>query len=270
MGRKIPAKKHRGVKDPLIQQAKRIQELKGKINAPPKDPDDQPVPKSLTQLFAFENQIKEKGSNPKKKKKQYSNVRDNIKSQNDNPVAKLLKLPGETGRSFTMRINSAIKAIHSPTLQDHYPLDIEAEDSKGEQMALQRARRKRKQNKLMANTSEEPPAKLSRAQKLALKKKAKKEKALERGAGAGGGGGGEVRREHVEFGEVVHAPPALAVRPRRAAAGRDDRRPGRKELLLSAMLRAGAGAGAEAERRERARLEAVAAYRALRARAAPS
>lgn len=47
--------------------------IKGKINAPPKDPDDQPVPKSLTQLFAFENKIKEKGINLKKKKKQYSN-----------------------------------------------------------------------------------------------------------------------------------------------------------------------------------------------------
>ncbi|KPJ12372.1 hypothetical protein RR48_11628 [Papilio machaon] len=55
MGRKIPAKKHRGVKDPLIQQAKRLKELKGKINAPPNDPDDQPVPKSLTRLFAFEH-----------------------------------------------------------------------------------------------------------------------------------------------------------------------------------------------------------------------
>lgn len=27
MGRKIPAKKHRGVKDPLVQQARRLQKL---------------------------------------------------------------------------------------------------------------------------------------------------------------------------------------------------------------------------------------------------
>ena len=39
--------------------------LKGKINAPPKDPDEQPVPRSLTELFAFAN----KDGNVKKKKK---------------------------------------------------------------------------------------------------------------------------------------------------------------------------------------------------------
>ncbi|KPJ12371.1 Coiled-coil domain-containing protein 137 [Papilio machaon] len=269
MGRKIPAKKHRGVKDPLIQQAKRLQELKGKINAPPNDPDDQPVPKSLTRLFAFEHRLKEKSMNLKRKKKIYPKDRDNNKSQNDNPVAKLRKLPGETGRSFTMRINSAMKAIHTPVEQENYPLDIEAEDRKGEQMALQRARRKRKQNKATAAAGEEPTPKLSRTQKLALKKKAKKEKASERGDGDGDGDG-EVRRERVAFGEVAHAPPALSVRPRHAA-GRTDRRPGCKELLLSAMLSGARGAlpPAEAERRERARLEAVAAYRALRARPRP-
>ncbi|XP_013172018.1 PREDICTED: coiled-coil domain-containing protein 137 [Papilio xuthus] len=227
MGRKIPAKKHRGVKDPLIQQAKRLQELKGKINAPPNDPDDQPVPKSLTRLFAFEYQLKEKHTNLKRKKKKCTKDRDSIEAHNDNPVGKLRRLPGETGRSFTIRINSAMKAIHTPADQEHYPLDIEMEDIKGEQMALQRARRKRKQNNARTGDGggEEPPPKPSRAQKLALKKKAKKEKALERGAGAGAGPG-EVRRERVAFGEVAHAPPALPVRPRHAAARSDgsDRR----------------------------------------------
>lgn len=33
--------------------------LKGKINAPPKDPDEQPVPQSLLRLFAFQNQNKD-------------------------------------------------------------------------------------------------------------------------------------------------------------------------------------------------------------------
>lgn len=34
--------------------------LKGKINAPPKDPDEQPIPKSLTRLFAFQEKDKQK------------------------------------------------------------------------------------------------------------------------------------------------------------------------------------------------------------------
>lgn len=57
---------------------------------------------------------------------------------------------------------------------------MEAEDIKGEKMAWQRARRKRKQKKnASAENEEEAAPKLSRAQKLALKKKAKREKALE-------------------------------------------------------------------------------------------
>lgn len=34
--------------------------LKGKINAPPKDPDEQPIPKSFTRLFAFQEKDKAK------------------------------------------------------------------------------------------------------------------------------------------------------------------------------------------------------------------
>lgn len=41
--------------------------LKGKINAPPKDPDEQPVPRSLIQLFAFENKEKKKKKKINKK-----------------------------------------------------------------------------------------------------------------------------------------------------------------------------------------------------------
>lgn len=50
-----------------------ILSLKGKINAPPKDPDEQPVPRSLTQLFAFQN--KNQDLVKKKEKKNCSTSR---------------------------------------------------------------------------------------------------------------------------------------------------------------------------------------------------
>uniref|UniRef100_A0A2H1V4T9 SFRICE_008844 n=1 Tax=Spodoptera frugiperda TaxID=7108 RepID=A0A2H1V4T9_SPOFR len=77
----------------------------------------------------------------------------------------------------------------------------------------------------------------------------------------------EVEYERVSFGEVSHAPPALHFK----AAGAP--RPGRRQLLLSSLLgpgapaagaQAAAGARAPADA-ERARLQAVAAYRALKA-----
>lgn len=272
MGRKIPAKKHRGVKDPLVQQARRLEGLKGKINAPPKDPDEQLVPKSLTRLFAFQEKKTEKNITKKNKiNNQIKNNKGNIiggraSGASPNPVSRLRKLPGESGREFSLRINSAVKALHNPVEDLHYPRDFEAEDEKGLQMSEYRERRARKRRKAaLASRGAPSPAaepRLSRTQKLALKKKAKKSKAIQAGSERR-----EVEYERVSFGEVSHAPPALHFK----AAGAP--RPGRRQLLLSSLLgpgapaagaQAAAGARAPADA-ERARLQAVAAYRALKA-----
>lgn len=42
--------------------------IKGKINAPPKDPDEQPVPRSLTRLFAFQQPKPDRNVKKKKNK----------------------------------------------------------------------------------------------------------------------------------------------------------------------------------------------------------
>ncbi|XP_052750570.1 coiled-coil domain-containing protein 137 [Galleria mellonella] len=273
MGRKIPAKKHRGVKDPLEQNARRLQILKTKINAPPKDPDDQPVPRSLINLFAFRDKDKKQTGNKKKRKHHVSVTDDgNKKSLAHNPVARLRKLPGESGRDFTLRINGAIRALHNAAEPQHYPQDLEEDDVKGERMAAQRERRERKRKRAAAAragpAAAAAPPPLSRAQRLALKKKEKKLRALDADA---------PQYERVPFGEAAAAPPALP-RPRRAAAAAP--RPGQRDLLLKQLLHnkpsvaEGEGevkqqkhrplAEAERMRRERARLEAVAAYRALK------
>ncbi|CAB3239010.1 unnamed protein product [Arctia plantaginis] len=276
MGRKIPAKKHRGVKDPLLQQAKRLESLKGKINAPPKDPDEQPMPRSIIRLFGLPDPSKKntaKNSAHRKTRPLPNKKDEGVSCTGDNPISRLHKLPGESGRGFSLRINSAIKALHGADEDLEYPHDLEAEDYKGQRMAEQRERRAKKRRraekaaKKAGGEGENTEGHLTRIQKLALKKKAKKMKALEAGEEQA-----EVVYERVAFGEVTHAPPALHFK---ASAGAP--RPGRRELLLSGMLRgqggAGRGAGgvggaggADAARRERARLDAVAAYRALKAR----
>ncbi|XP_045771333.1 uncharacterized protein LOC123871527 isoform X2 [Maniola jurtina] len=261
MGRKIPAKKHRGVKDPLVQQARRLQSLKGKINAPPKDPDDQPVPKTLTRLFAFQNRDKTIKKKTNKKLLSADGVRQS--GEHGNPVARLKQLPGESGRGFSLRINSAVRALHHPLHQINYPDDVESEDEKGSRMTAQRERRRRKRRGAdhQPRGADRQPA-VSRTRRLALQKREKKNKAVEEASWTQRA---EAQYERVAFGDVAHAPPALRAPtlacPKPAAA--------RRGLLLAAMLGGGAadGAGAAArgaEMRERARLDAVAAYRALK------
>ncbi|XP_013192823.2 uncharacterized protein LOC106136734 [Amyelois transitella] len=250
MGRKIPAKKHRGVKDPLQQQARRHQILKSKINAPPKDPDEQPVPRSLTELFSF----REPGA--RKPKRTAAPAPANVTTGKSNPVSKLRKMPGESGRGFSLRINSAIRTLNNLEEAQDYPQDLEEEDARGERMAALRARRQRKTKG--QRRGEQRPAKLSHKDRLRIKKAAAEQEARasqrER-----------PQYERVAFGDVSHAPPAL--RPPRAAPLAA--RPGRRDLLLSKLLPANTPSApsvpsADRERRERARLDAVAAYRALK------
>ncbi|KAF9416926.1 hypothetical protein HW555_005842 [Spodoptera exigua] len=227
MGRKIPAKKHRGVKDPIVQQARRLEGLKGKINAPPKDPDEQPVPKSLTRLFAFQDKVL--GKKITKKNKINSRIRNSKGGAGPNPVSQMRKLPGESGRDFSLRINSAVKALHNPVEDLHYPRDFEAEDEKGLRMSEHRERRARKRRKAAQASRGDSPAaaepRLSRTQKLALKKKAKKSKAIEVRIFElkASNERQEVVYERVSFGEVTHAPPALHFKSAAAGAPRNSK-----------------------------------------------
>ncbi|CAG4990729.1 unnamed protein product [Colias eurytheme] len=261
MGRKIPAKKHRGVKDPLVQHARRMQSIKDKINAPPTDPDDQPVPRSLSRLFAFQN--KDKDVKKKKKRLHIPSDETIARGTGDNPISRLKKLPGESGRGFSLRINSAIRALHDPIDQEDYPQDLEEEDVKGQKMSDHNEWRKKKRKGKQGD--DEP--KLTRTQKQALKKKAKMLKASEEEQIK------EVVYERVGFGDITHAPPTLTVRPK--MRGQDPTamgapRPGRKDLLLNAMLSGNTSKknatvnAADLARRERARLDVVAAYRELK------
>ncbi len=51
MGRKIPGKKHRGVKDPEAQKKAREEKVKTKVNALPANVDEQEVPKKWARIM---------------------------------------------------------------------------------------------------------------------------------------------------------------------------------------------------------------------------
>jgi len=58
MGRKIPGKKHHGVKDPEKQKEKREKELKLKTNSKPKNLDDQEMPKKVANAIKIKRRSK--------------------------------------------------------------------------------------------------------------------------------------------------------------------------------------------------------------------
>jgi len=62
MGRKIPGKKHHGVKDPEKQQKARLDKVKMKINARPAKEDHQDLPKSMRMLMAAREEVRNMAS----------------------------------------------------------------------------------------------------------------------------------------------------------------------------------------------------------------
>jgi len=62
MGRKIPGKKHHGVKDPEKQQKARLDKVKMKINARPAKEDHQDLPKSMRVMMAAREEVRNMAS----------------------------------------------------------------------------------------------------------------------------------------------------------------------------------------------------------------
>lgn len=112
MGRKIPGKKHRGVKDPEKQRQNRIRRyaitisltykqiycffcsLADKINAPPKDPEEQNVSNTLKRII----ELKELAKTPKLQTRK-------------KPPPKYVQGPGESDRNFLHRIHLDCETI---------------------------------------------------------------------------------------------------------------------------------------------------------------
>ncbi|KAJ8965150.1 hypothetical protein NQ314_004375 [Rhamnusium bicolor] len=78
MGRKIPGRKHRGVRDPEKQAAVRFNSIKDKINAPPTNPEDQQVSKTLQRVIDLKNKVKNGGFNKRKKPKLLSTEKNSV------------------------------------------------------------------------------------------------------------------------------------------------------------------------------------------------
>lgn len=302
MGRKIPGKKHHGVKDPLKQQAKRLEELKTKINAPPKDINDQGLPKSLQRVIDLKNKVKSGMVMKKKRKKSKRGliVVGNENNKLPHPKAKPEKVvpifnqkPGETPAAFVRRVGRETEIfLHESKFENKYNVQVKRNTETGEIEGLEKrpkdeieellklkSKHKNIKKKKKKSKNPEGEVKLTKGQKRKKKIEMKKDKKLQDQIDEF-----ETFKDNVGFGEVAHAPPELKIRPRKAEK-ETIIRPGRRDLLLNSMLERNkepnkaiskktintSGKRKDLPVGERARLEkhqsdAIAAYRLLKAR----
>ncbi|KAK8388957.1 hypothetical protein O3P69_020722 [Scylla paramamosain] len=94
MGRKIPRKKHRGVKDPYKQQEERFNKIKNKLNAKPESTESQEIPRRLQNIAKFNSVISRKGLPMKKRKKE--KLKNNTLIDGRKYVDREKELPGMT------------------------------------------------------------------------------------------------------------------------------------------------------------------------------
>lgn len=254
MGRKIPGKKHRGIKDPEKQRARRLAELETKINAPPKDVREQAIPKSLENLIRLKEAVKSgKISKVKKSRKKKKNRLICVggekpksvhpKSKPEKAVPIFQQKPGESNNKFLYRVSQETHAfINETAFEKKYNVLIKRNTETGEVEGLSkqpkdeldeleklRAKHKniKKKKKVKEGEGDMNPTKSQkRRQKLQIKKKKKEEDLIDNF---------QTFQDEVQFGETVHAPPVLITKPRKAVVA-DSVKPGKRNLLLNSLF----------------------------------
>ncbi|KAF4521852.1 hypothetical protein B566_EDAN003726 [Ephemera danica] len=300
MGRKIPARKHKGVKDPEKQNAARFARIKDKINLAPRDPDEQAIPKRLLELKQLIEKTKIRKPKVKKASRlhKHNELIDTSKFKEkevllpgmrrpEKPVPVFKQHPGEEPHQFVCRIQRKCQeVIHECTFEDKFNVNVQRNEETGdiegvskvpkEETAFLRdlqptAKNQGKKSRLARNREK-------RKEKMQKKKQDKVERKTDDFS---------LYKDEFMFGETVHAPPQLNILPRKSKK-EDDIKPGRRELLLKQMLpksnqeqqptsvlaklatgkkkKKNALPAAEARIREAQRVEAVQAYRMMKAR----
>ncbi|XP_066587884.1 coiled-coil domain-containing protein 137 [Prorops nasuta] len=253
MGRKIPGKKHRGIKDPEKQRAKRDAELEDKINAPPKSLDEQDIPKSLQRVIKLKEATKAGSIGKiKKKKKKKSNGLIRVgefkpishpKARPEKVVPIFQQKQGESPHQFLHRVSRETHAFLNETaFEKKYKVEVKRDQKSGVITGLAKQEKSEfdEEKKLkMKHTNikkkkkvkeGEEVKKLTKTQKKKLRLAEKKNKMNQEDVD-------EFRmyKDEIKFGEVAHAPPQLISRSNKLESD-TTYKPGKKELLLKSYL----------------------------------
>ncbi|KAL0118121.1 hypothetical protein PUN28_009059 [Cardiocondyla obscurior] len=244
MGRKIPGKKHRGVKDPDKQRVKRLAELELCTNTAPKNPDEQAIPKSLERVIKLKEAAKNSRNTLKKKRKK-KNALICVGLQDHklkHPKAKPEKVtpvfqqrPGESGRQFMHRVtkdtHNFLKEIE---FEKKYGVQVERDSNTGRIQGLTKCKREKDDVEILQAKHKnigkkkkitEGSTALTKYDKQKLKQRIKKERKQENCDEF------ERFQDKVVFGEVAHEPPRLKIKSKEMDGNRKPR-----NLLLNSLL----------------------------------
>jgi len=258
MGRKIPGKKHRGVKDPQKQRTKRFNSVKGKINVPPSDPDLQEVPHSVKRIADLQQQMKDKNYHKRPKiterHKKTGKKEPQFKQRNN-----------ESDKQFLQRVKRACSGvIQENAFENKYKVDILRNPETGEVEKLVKkpkdeleelAKKAQKESKMgkgkkgKKRKAEPTEPRLTKSQKRQRKLTERKQrKAINKDLNS------RKDVDVVKFGEVVHAPPTLTA-PKRVEKSNCAPRPGQKNLLLKSVLQQSQGKPLQSDQKQQSKTE---------------
>ncbi|XP_055390031.1 coiled-coil domain-containing protein 137 [Condylostylus longicornis] len=222
--RKIPARKHHGIRDPLKQQAQQLDRIKDKINNPPKQNEQEKIPYSLAQIIKGKKQAK-RGI---VKKKYNIGVEDKPKHIR-NKIKPIKRLPNEDDENYLKRINRATtQSLKEAEYEIKYGVEVHRNSKTGEVTVKKKSKE-----------SLQPPNKNNKKYKNALDPKVSKElikqvlkeEKLEHKKELS-----EFKTDYIKFGEVVNAPPTFSVVPKKAEKSETVPRPGKRDLLLKSVI----------------------------------
>ncbi|XP_045609283.1 coiled-coil domain-containing protein 137 [Procambarus clarkii] len=217
MGRKIPAKKHRGVKDPYKQQEQRLNKIKDKLNCKPSSIDAQEIPRKLENIAKFMNSDN-KGEImvKRKRKRRHSELLDGTKfvdQEMDEPgmtrplkmIPALKQHQNESVKKFMKRVDRATKVIlKEAAFEDKYKVDVMRDEQGNVTQVKQREKNEHLLSEKQQLQNEEREKRKKQAQKDRDARRRQKNK-----KNVDDDDEFSYYQDKFEFGEVVYEPPSL-------------------------------------------------------------
>jgi len=234
MGRKIPGKKHHGVKDPEKQQKARLDKIKMKINARPAKEDFQDVPKSLRMMMAARDQLKNPTDNVqlvkrKRKRPEEKALLDSTKHLNyDGPNQKGMTKPlkpipvfkqgeGEHKRAFYYRIDKTIQSMKKRAeFEEKYKVDVQT-DGQGKSVIVDREKDEvelEEEKKKIEQLAKKGIVRRTKEEKRVMRRQREKMRKKKNKKGSNNADNLDFNdfKDDVAFGDTVDAPPTLKFR----------------------------------------------------------
>ncbi|XP_037938205.1 coiled-coil domain-containing protein 137-like [Teleopsis dalmanni] len=251
--RKIPARKHHGVRDPLKQLELKEKSLKNSINNPPEIGNDQKISYKFAQFKKLADDVKcgKKIKKPHAGREDKPVEKPNKKNKTripENKVRNIKQISGESDEDYLRRVNRmTTESLREAKYEAKYGVNVLRDPQTGEITIKKRPKNeidellKQKQNERINNKRKGRKASKSqqvnrmdpKEAKALIKQAIKEDKEEKRNEKPDIE---EYKRDVISFGEIVHRPPTLSTLPRRAEKVDTVPRPGKKNLLLKTLL----------------------------------